>query len=178
MATNQNPPAVFEAVKARPGLFAVMALSSTKHLDIFRKIHIYLVNNTDTAYPKIKRLTGAFSSMDDDLMETGKRMTDMAALAAHSFAEVEGSDTGELNFVVWYSLDMTDENGTYVQYGFTLPKPYHWEKYDQLQLPGCDTVLILPLSQRTGDTIEDYVRDKGLAPKYFENRDGKMIQRE
>ena len=55
--------AVFDAARVRPGLFAMMVVSSTEHLDIFRKIHVYLVNNTDTAYPKIKRLTGGFCSM-------------------------------------------------------------------------------------------------------------------
>jgi hypothetical protein len=69
--------------KAFGGPQIELSVSSTEHLDIFRKIHVYLVNNTDTAYPKAKRLTGAFSSFDEDLMETGKRMTDMAALAAH-----------------------------------------------------------------------------------------------
>ena len=106
---------VFDAIETMPGLCAVMTVSSTETLAPFRRIGVYLVNNTDQAYSAVERLTGAFCSMDDDLMETGKRMTDMGGLPAASLAELEPSDTGELDFVVWYFLDMTDQQGNQLQ---------------------------------------------------------------
>jgi hypothetical protein len=73
---------------------------------------------------------------------------------------------------------MTDASGNYFQYRFSLPRPYTWDREQKIQVPGTDDAFVLQLSERTGGTIDQYVRVKGLAPKYFENRDGKMIQRE
>ena len=67
-------------------------------------------------------------------METGKRMTDMGGLPAASLAELEPSDTGELDFVVWYFLDMTDQQGNQLQYQFSLPKPYAWHQCQHIDV--------------------------------------------
>jgi hypothetical protein len=117
-------------IEEHEGLYAGMVISETEFLGddrpdlklprLFRKIDVYLINNTDIRYPNVKRLTGAFCSIDEDLMETGKKVSGPFAIEPRSVYKIEGSDTGELDFVVWYDLDMTDEFGNYSHLDSTL----------------------------------------------------------
>ena len=161
-------------------LYAAMVVSKTELLGgMFPCIAVYLINDSDLRYPSVKVLTGAFCSIGDDLMETGKGVTEPVVLEGRSSLEIGASDTGELDFIVWYDLDLTDGETYYRMYRFSLPKTYEWDKYPTVMLPFVgEEGMVLPLMARNTGTIDDYVQKKGLAPKYFECKDGEMIQTE
>lgn len=160
-----------------PGLYAAMVVSKTEFLgDMFPLIHVYLVNNTNVHYPSVKVLTGASASIDDDLMETGKKVSEPVALAPHSAIKVGGSDIGE-DSSVWFDVDLTDEADYCRYFRFSLPKRYNWDRYASKVLPFIgEEGLVLPLTARNTGDIDSYVRESSLAPRYFEHKDGKMVQ--
>ncbi len=160
-----------------PGLYAAMVVSKTEFLgDMFPLIHVYLVNNTNVYYPGVKVLTGASASIDDDLMETGKRVSEPVGLKPHSAIKVGGSDTGE-DSSVWFDVDLTDEGPYCRHFRFSLPKRYNWDRYITRIIPYIEEEgLVLPLVARNGNSINNYVQKNGLAPRYFENKDGKMVE--
>ena len=176
-ATTENNNNLY--LQNHPGLYVAMVVSKTEFLgDMFPLIHVYLVNNTNVHYPSAKVLTGGFASIDDDLMETGKKVSEPVALAPHSAIKVGGSDTGE-DFSVWFDIDLTDESGYCRYFRFSLPKSYNRDRYTTRMIPYVGEVgTVLPLVARNGGDIDAYVHENGLAPRYFENRGGKMTQRE
>lgn len=84
--------------------------------------YVFLVNPTDTKYIKVKKLTGSFTSMGDDLIETGKAVFDLPALQPHSHIQIDNIDWRERDFTIWYQLDLTSEENTRIYLKGSVPK--------------------------------------------------------
>lgn len=155
-----------QIIQDHPGLFAAMVIDENETFYIFKKIRVYLINNTDKKYPYVKLLSWGSCSVDDGLIETGKALSGPYALDAYSALQLPGSDTGELDFIIWHLLDMADENNGSYQYTFALPK--YGLGPQPVSLPYLDPEdkgMKLPLSKRDGYSIEQLVAIKGLEPR-------------
>ena len=133
--------------------------------------NVYLVNNSDFHFYETKVLTGAYMSVDEDLLETGKVVKKKGYLKPRSFIEIDKSDWDELDFVIWYHVDLYDEKGLVVrQYWFQLPK-YGWgydEKVVKLPVVG-EMGMIIDLDQRDKESIDDEVKHLDMESKYYKH---------
>ncbi len=83
---------------------------------------VFLVNPTRTPYVRVVTLTGAFMTMDDDLVETSKAVKERGELLPMSALEIESGDVDDLEFSVWYHLDLYEQGaGDPVHSWFSLP---------------------------------------------------------
>lgn len=95
---------------------------------------LLLVNPTDKNYPLVRGFTGAFMTVDDDLLETSKSVGDLGALPPKSSLKIESSDQDGLEFVIWYHLDLCEEGVAGPLHGwFDLPK--YGRGYEPKNLP-------------------------------------------
>lgn len=68
---------------------------------------VYLINPTDKYYTKVMYYTGGFASQDDDnLVETSRVVKDKGELPPHFALLIDKTDVYELDFVIWYWLDL------------------------------------------------------------------------
>ncbi len=116
---------------------------------------VHLVNPTDIQYVRVFLLSGAFCSLDDDgLLETGKVVKEKGVLLPHSSIVLDASDWDELDFVIWYNLDLYPENsGTPTTVSFDLPK--YGGDYD-------DKIELLPVLEKKGVRIELVESDRKI----------------
>ena len=94
---------------------------------------IYLVNPTNTNYFRVVKLTGGFASDDDVLVETSKVMREIGTLSKKSYILLEESNSYDLDFVIWYHLDLYSEQTPTnpEKVWFDLPK-YGWGYEDNI----------------------------------------------
>lgn len=83
---------------------------------------VFLVNPTDRKYVSNKKLTGAFTSMGDDLLETSKAVFELPELLPNSYIQIDDIDWRERDFTIWYQLDLTSEGGSKVYLTGSVPK--------------------------------------------------------
>ncbi len=85
---------------------------------------IYLVNNTPVHYARVVALTGMFTSVDDGLLESSKARGERGALAPYSALLLEDGPFWELDYVIWYHLDLFpgDESQPPMRVWFDTPK--------------------------------------------------------
>lgn len=100
-----------------PDLFLILGKRDKEGL-----YHVYLANTTDQQYTKVKKLTGAFTSVDDDLLETSKAVFDLPDLLPRSCIEIDDIDWQERDFTVWYQLDLATEQGSWRYLSGSVPK--------------------------------------------------------
>ena len=86
--------------------------------------YVYLINPSDINYTRIVELTGAYCGDMDGLLESNKIVKEFEELHPKSSLLIDKSDWGELDFVIWYDLDLyrkgsTEENERVL---FQLPK--------------------------------------------------------
>jgi hypothetical protein len=67
---------------------------------------VYLVNNTPAHYRRVVTLTGMFASVDEDLLESTRARADRGELLPYSTILLEDGDYRDLDFVIWYHLDL------------------------------------------------------------------------
>ena len=151
------------------GLYAVMVVNEHEHVWIFNTIDVYLVNDTGAHFRSVMVLTGAFASDDDTVIETGKRVTEKEDLQPHSVREIGKADTGELDYVVWYDLDMTDSNGNINQYQFSLPKYRNAKEKTYIPLLERQGHRI-DLKPRPGASIDDWVATHDMKGRSLDYR--------
>ncbi|MCX6782032.1 MAG: hypothetical protein NTW66_02870 [Candidatus Magasanikbacteria bacterium] len=106
---------------------------------------VYLINNSNWKYKSVTIFTGAFMTVDDDLLETSKVVKVKGPLGAYSSIKIDRSDWNELDFVIWYHLDLVRADDTVEKYWFCLPKG--GGDYD-------NKVIKLPIINRKGMSIE------------------------
>ncbi|MBU6427110.1 hypothetical protein KGQ27_02610 [Patescibacteria group bacterium] len=147
-------------------LSAAMVIHEDKFLEgsTFRLIDVYLINNTKINFPSVKVLTGAFCSMDDDLMKTGEAVTGPFQLPTKSILKIGASDMGELDYVVWFNIDLIDEKNALHTLSCRIPKYDHnKEMIPLLNVPAVK----LELRKRSDESIDEYVKTHDLQPKYY-----------
>ena len=130
--------------------------------------HAYLVNNSVKHYSRVQSLTGAYCSIDDDLLQTGMGLKERGELPARSYMLIEKGDGDDLDFVIWYDLDLYDSEGVLVERrNFRLPRLWHHNENDItlpiLNQPG----EIIVLGTRQDASIDESVKTLDLGPKYY-----------
>lgn len=155
-------------------LYAVMVVNEDKYLGeeqglpkLFNTIDVYLVNDTDLLFPMVKVLTGAFASDDNNLIETSKLLRPAVELSPHSTIAIGKSDTGELDFIVWYDVDMLDDNGKRYQFRFSLLK-HRWQ-HKSAQIPLLDkSGYRIDLKAREGVSVKEWVQTHDMKSRYLD----------
>lgn len=131
---------------------------------------VCLINNSGDYYKKIKVFTGAYVSVDDDLLETSKVVRDKGQLSPYSAVTIDKSDWDELDYVIWYHIDLVSDNGKISQYWFQLPK-YGWG-YDEnlVRLPIiAKQGMIIELEKRDGEPITEEIKTIDMNSKYHKS---------
>lgn len=67
---------------------------------------VYLVNNTPVHHERVVALTGMFMSVDGGLLESTHARSDRGALPPYSAILLESGPPWELDFNIWYHLDL------------------------------------------------------------------------
>ncbi|MFA7377621.1 MAG: HD domain-containing protein [Patescibacteria group bacterium] len=120
---------------------------------------VRLINNSHVCYSKVKIFTGAYMSMDDDLLETSKVVRSRGELKPKSFIQIDKSDWDELDFIIWYHLDFYNDKGQLVKKSwFQLPKYGLGYDENELMLPIVqEKGVIIELDERDGEVIDEIV---------------------
>lgn len=134
---------------------------------LFKCIDVYIVNETSFRFPSVKVLTGAFASDGDNLIVTGKSLRAPIEVLPHSAERIDGSDTGELDFVVWYMIDMFDEYDEERQFRFSLLK--YRRQHKKVHLPLLDRMgYKIDLKHREGESIDEWIHVRDIKSCYFD----------
>jgi hypothetical protein len=168
--------------KAKEPLYVAMVKSRTETIGMFSRVDVWLVNDTDEQFTNVRTLSGAFTSMDEDLSETGKREGIFRRLQPNTSIQIGSTDTGEMDMVVWFNIDMTTASGETKLYKCWLPKQYRWRDFEVFEvtidydgIKSIEDWHILYLTERTDGSIDDYIAKYGLGARYLKNIDGKMV---
>lgn len=70
------------------------------------KFDVYLINPTNKHYKRVVLFTGAFASEEEELLQTSRLVKEKGELLPNSALLIDSSDLGELDFVIWYNLDL------------------------------------------------------------------------
>jgi hypothetical protein len=119
-------------------LFAAMVYSDEEK----GEIDVYLVNvQKDVQYERLVSLTGAFVSADDDLLETNKILREYGQLNSMSTMRIDSTDVYELDFTIWYMIDMYEQgNPTPTRITFSLAKYGWFDKKNHIDIPILDAI--------------------------------------
>ena len=108
---------------------------------------IYLVNPTNQKYARVVNLTGAFSTDDGDLVETNMVMREIGELPEHSYKLLEEGESYNLDFVIWYHIDLYNEQSPEKPEKAWFDLPKYGRGYN-------DTISYLPVLNTKGMIIE------------------------
>lgn len=132
---------------------------------------IHLVNPTDTVFVRVNSLTGAFASDEDGVLDTSRAVKEKGPLKSHSGLLLEQSYLGGLDFVIWYYLDLYQEN-IYepMKLSFNLPK-YNHHQNDYLPVLK-QNGMVIKLTERRAytETIEEEIKHMDMKGGYTQSR--------
>jgi hypothetical protein len=119
-------------------LFAAMVYSDEKK----GKIDVYLVNvQKDVHYERLVSFNGGFMSSDDDLLETSKTLREYGQLNSMSALRIDLTDDYELDFTIWYMIDMYEQgNPIPSRITFSLPRYGWFDKKKHIDIPILDAI--------------------------------------
>ncbi len=105
---------------------------------------VYLINPTNTSYSRVHLLTGGYCGVEDRLIQTKQVVREEGNLLPQKSLLIDKSDLGELDFTIWYHLDLYKEGEQEpIKVRFELPR-YHWDIED----------VLLPILNVAGKKIE------------------------
>lgn len=128
-----------------------------------------LVNNSRWDYDRVIVLTGAFASDDDGLLETSKVVREAGPLRAFSKIQIDKSDWYELDFVIWFNLDLIPVSPEQEIKRLTFSLPKYGLGYREELLPIIDTRAMKISLQSRGPrdpVIKEQVKTMDMASKY------------
>ncbi len=128
------------------GLFIDFSKDITEFL-----FEVYLVNNTSECFKSIKMLSGGVISDEDTILETSKVVKDFGELKPYSKIKIDESDLGELDFKIWYWLDLINEYDDEKQFFASLPRG-----------GGNENQVFINLMERTGKCIMEEIKDLNM----------------
>jgi hypothetical protein len=132
---------------------------------------VYLINNSAINYKRVRALTGAYCSIDDDLLETSKSVSEKGPLAAGSKVLIEKSDIDGLDFVIWFHFDLFPEKGKIKKYWFQLPKYYQLQENDKVMMPVINQAgWIIKLIERDGELIDEEIKTLVMESVYHKSK--------
>lgn len=140
---------------------------------------VYLINPSKKKYSQVIKLTGGFSGDDDGLIETSKVFKELGPLPSESVLKIDESDLDELDFVIWYHLDLIDDNNEVIQFRFQLPKYYWWceDKFEILPILNEKGMKFKP-QERNGELIKERIKTLNMEPKYhpINKKDDELVK--
>ena len=129
------------------------------------KFDVYLINPTNVHYKRVIVFTGAFASEEDELLQTSPLVKEKGELLPNSALLIDSSDLGELDFVIWYNLDLYPSGAVSPEMlSFSILKyPWNYKK----------KVVSLPILNKEGIRIDLKRRqnNKGIAKIAAEDKD-------
>jgi len=99
--------------------------------------YVHLVNNSPMNFQAVKVFTGGFSSNEDGLLETSKVVREEGPMTACSTLQIDQSHWDELDFLIWYHLDLLDEEG-----------------------------MVITLDERDGESIDEEIKTTNMESQY------------
>ncbi len=140
---------------------------------------VFLVNPTDIKYVEVKKLTGGYASGDDFAIETSKKVSDLPELNAHSYIKMDDIHYTERDYIIWYELDFTLEDGSKMYKKGSVPK-YILEKTHtiayNLNKEGWELTLISRPKNESIDEITKTMNMKSTYTTFNENGSIKSVE--
>lgn len=129
---------------------------------------VFLVNPTDQKYTSVKKLTGAFTSMGDDLLETSKAVFDFPGVNPHSHIQIDDIEWRERDFTVWYQLDLILEGGSTAYLGGSVPKYLDSENKEFVEFGIGKEGWVLALTERPDAmSIDETIKAMHMESRYI-----------
>ncbi len=134
---------------------------------------IHLINPTEVAYSRVYALTGAFCGDDDGLIETSKVVKEKGSLSPNASVLLERGDFYDLDFVIWYHLDLYANDSTKpMMLWFDLPKGGWGYRAVDLPIVGKQGMFIDLAQRNDNETIEDEIKHLDMNSKYHKSATG------
>lgn len=129
--------------------------------------HVFLANPSDQSYTKVKKLTGAFASDGDNLLETSKAVFDLPDLLPHSCIEIDDIDYRERDFTVWYQLDLATEEGSWQYLSGSVPKRLSDEDIKQIDQFGKEGWILTLKVRDDSKSIDEVIKTMHMESRYI-----------
>lgn len=129
---------------------------------------VFLVNPTNQKYTSVKKLTGAFTSIGDDLLETSKAVFNLPGISPHSHIKVDDIEWRERDFTVWYQLDLSLENGSEMYLKGSVPKYLYSENKEFVRFGIDKEGWVLALTERPDEmSIDETIKTMHMESRYI-----------
>lgn len=133
---------------------------------------VMLVNPTEKHYSRVVTLTGAYISIDEDLLETSKAVKERGELPPMSAINIESCDIDGLEFTIWYHVDLYEKDTVDPWHvWFILPRVtgalsgYKPEKLPVISSQGVK-IELEPCKERN---IEEEIKGLNMESKYWKH---------
>jgi hypothetical protein len=134
--------------------------------------YVFLVNPTNKKYENVKKLTGAFTSIDNDLLETSKAVFILPELQPNSYIQIDDIDWRERDFTIWYQLDLISEDGTKMYLKGSVPKYLDKEEKELIAYGVNKEGWALDLIKRANDdSIDEIIKTMNMESRYITYED-------
>ena len=126
---------------------------------------LHLVNPTDQKY-NVRILTGAFSSTTDSYIETSKKISDYPTLQPKSNINIEDIHFTELDFTIWYMIDLIDKDGEVLKRSVSVPRwaPFN-ERYLNFGINRKTEAIIKKLGTDDRESLEEKIKGMDMGPR-------------
>lgn len=129
--------------------------------------HVFLANPSNQSYTKVKKLTGAFASDGDNLIETSKAVFDLPDLPPHSCIEIDDIDWMERDFTVWYQLDLATKQGDWKYLRGSVPKSLPDEDIKSIDHFNKEGWVLGLLNRDDDKSIDEIVKTMHMESRYI-----------
>lgn len=120
-------------------------------------------------FQAVKVFTGGFSSNEDGLLETSKVVREEGPMTACSTLQIDQSHWDELDFLIWYHLDLLDGEGHLLKYWFQLPKYGRGYEEHVSFIPILEKEsMVITLDERDGESIDEEVKTTNMESQYHD----------
>lgn len=145
---------------------------------------VFLVNPTDVLYQHVKKLTGGYASYgDDELSELGRSVWDLPSLDSHSYIKIgDLSVWFELDYVIWYYLDLVSSSGIKKYVRGSIPKyitSTYRDKKTLIPELGKEGIVLELKDREDNKSIEEVVKTLKMNARFITfNKDGTVKSEE
>jgi hypothetical protein len=150
----------------KPDIFAGFVKDKKKF-----EFRVYLINPADEHYTRIIKLTAGIYSDEEGVLETSKGFKEMGELRPYSSLLIDRSDMRELDFLIWYKLDLyTKDSGDKPErlIEFELPK----YNYEEIDLPIINQKgMKIKIKTRWGRSIMEQIKGMDMGSRYIKSRE-------
>lgn len=165
-----------EAIRAKPN--RAVSKKPPQYEDIYaafitdmndlkdRAFSVYLVNFSENRFLSGKILTGAF----EEDVETSKAVFKFAGIDPGSYLKIDWGHRFMLDFVIWYEIDLINEDGETFKYNFSIPRSdcMNESKWSHIPFLNQRGLLITLKARWDEKSIDEIIETLDEKPKVFE----------